>query len=62
MQIYRVDHHGAAQARGVVIVIDVIRAFLATDQFRFAMVGTHKQWNNIHYVDVHKVDVPSANF
>ncbi len=38
-----------------------VEAILATDQFHFAMVGTHKQWNTIQFVDVHKVDVSSSN-
>jgi len=38
-----------------------VAAILATDHFHFVMVGTHKQWNNINYVEVRKMDVSSAD-
>lgn len=34
-----------------------VPAILATDNFSFAMVGTHKQWEGMAYVDVERVDV-----
>jgi len=34
-----------------------VPAVLATDCFSFAMVGSHRQWHNITYVDVERVDV-----
>jgi 2-phosphosulfolactate phosphatase len=34
-----------------------IAAVLEVDRFNFAMVGTHKEWQGITYVDVHAVDV-----
>ena len=34
-----------------------IAAVLDVDRFNFAMVGTHKEWQGITYVDVQRVDV-----
>nr|HET6903628.1 2-phosphosulfolactate phosphatase [Ktedonobacteraceae bacterium] len=35
-----------------------VPAILAADSFSFAMVGTHRQWEGMTYVDVERVDVP----
>ncbi len=35
-----------------------VPAILAVDNFSFAMVGTHQQWEGMTYVDVERVDVP----
>lgn len=34
-----------------------VPAVLATDCFTFAMVGAHRQWQNVTYVDVERMDV-----
>lgn len=39
------------------IPIEDIPAILAADRFSFAMVGTHRQWQGVTYVDVERVEV-----